>query len=44
MLNFKHFGEYSEEALAVTAPTGISALNVGGQTLHSFAGTFAVSL
>ncbi len=23
---------------AVTAPTGISAINVGGQTIHSFAG------
>jgi ATP-dependent DNA helicase PIF1 len=25
-------------AVAVVAPTGISAINVGGQTIHSFAG------
>jgi len=30
--------EYGEEAVAVTAPTGIAAINIGGQTIHSFAG------
>ncbi len=30
--------EYGEDAVAVTAPTGISAINIGGQTIHSFAG------
>ena len=28
----------SDEAVVVTAPTGVAAINVGGQTLHSFAG------
>lgn len=27
-----------EDAVAVTAPTGIAAVNIGGQTIHSFAG------
>lgn len=30
--------KYGEEAVAVTAPTGISALNIGGKTIHGFAG------
>eukprot|EP00981_Chlorochromonas_danica_P000606 scaffold139_cov260-Ochromonas_danica.AAC.3 len=29
---------HGEDAVAVTAPTGIAAVNVGGQTVHSFAG------
>ena len=29
---------HGEEAVAVTAPTGVSAINVGGQTIHSFSG------
>lgn len=29
---------HGEEAVAVTAPTGISAVNINGQTIHSFAG------
>lgn len=28
----------NEEAVAVTAPTGIAALNISGKTIHSFAG------
>lgn len=32
----QYFRQKSEKRLAVTAPTGIAALNVGGQTLHSF--------
>mmetsp|Transcript_16852 Transcript_16852/g.37415 ORF Transcript_16852/g.37415 Transcript_16852/m.37415 type:complete len:625 (+) Transcript_16852:202-2076(+) len=30
--------KHGEEAVAVTAPTGIAAINIGGQTLHRFAG------
>jgi ATP-dependent DNA helicase PIF1 len=30
--------EYSDKEVAVTASTGIAALNIGGQTIHSFAG------
>lgn len=30
--------EGSVGAVAVTAPTGIAAINIGGQTIHSFAG------
>ena len=30
--------KYGGEGVAVTAPTGVAAINVGGQTLHSFAG------
>lgn len=29
---------HGEEGVAVTAPTGIAALNLNGQTIHSFAG------
>jgi len=29
---------YGEDAIAVTAPTGVAAVNIGGQTIHSFAG------
>jgi hypothetical protein len=29
---------YGEDAVAVTAPTGIAAVNLNGQTIHSFAG------
>jgi ATP-dependent DNA helicase PIF1 len=34
----KKFKQYGERALAVTAPTGIAAINVNGQTIHSWAG------
>lgn len=30
--------KYGDESIAVTGPTGISAVNIGGQTVHSFAG------
>ncbi len=30
--------KHGESAVAVTAPTGIAAIAVGGQTIHSFAG------
>lgn len=30
--------KHGEESVAVTGPTGISAVNIGGQTVHSFAG------
>ena len=30
--------KHGAEAVATTAPTGVAAINVGGQTLHSFAG------
>lgn len=33
----EHFKSIDKK-IAVTAPTGTAALNVGGQTLHSFAG------
>lgn len=29
---------YGDSCVAVTAPTGIAAINIGGQTIHSFAG------
>jgi len=29
---------HGEASVAVTAPTGIAAINIGGQTIHSFAG------
>ena len=31
-----YFRENSEKKMAVVAPTGVAALNVGGQTIHSF--------
>jgi ATP-dependent DNA helicase PIF1 len=30
--------KFSPEAVAITAPTGIAGINIGGCTLHSFAG------
>lgn len=30
--------KYGEEGVAVTAPTGIAAININGMTVHSFAG------
>jgi hypothetical protein len=30
--------KHGEDAVAITAPTGIAAINIGGQTIHSFAG------
>ena len=35
MMRFKYTDQSG--ALAVTASTGIAALNIGGQTLHGFA-------
>jgi ATP-dependent DNA helicase PIF1 len=32
----KLFREHSTKKIAVVAPTGVAALNVGGQTIHSF--------
>lgn len=29
---------HGDEAIAITAPTGIAAISIGGQTVHSFAG------
>ena len=36
----KHEGDLSQGLgeVVVTAPTGVAAINVGGQTIHSFAG------
>ena len=31
----RHFREYTRKRVVITAPTGIAALNVQGQTLHS---------
>ncbi len=30
--------KYGDEGVAVTAPTGIAAININGMTVHSFAG------
>ena len=32
----QHFRKHSKKSLAVLAPTGVAALNVQGQTIHSF--------
>ena len=32
----KYFRQTTEKSLVVLAPTGVAALNVGGQTIHSF--------
>jgi ATP-dependent DNA helicase PIF1 len=32
----QHFRYYTKKNLVVLAPTGVAALNVGGQTIHSF--------
>ena len=32
----RYFVEHTAKTVAVTAPTGLAAVNVGGQTLHSF--------
>ena len=34
----EHLKKKVEKQLAVVAPTGVAALNVGGQTIHSFFG------
>jgi hypothetical protein len=34
----KHFREKTKKNVVVLAPTGVAALNVGGQTIHSFFG------
>ncbi len=33
-----HFKKYTSKRVAILAPTGVAALNVGGQTIHSFFG------
>lgn len=33
-----HLNQLNPEGFAVTATTGIAALNIGGRTIHSFAG------
>jgi ATP-dependent DNA helicase PIF1 len=35
-LLLKYFYEHSKQRIIILAPTGIAALNVGGQTIHSF--------
>jgi ATP-dependent DNA helicase PIF1 len=30
--------EFLKKEIAITAPTGIAAVNVGGTTIHSFSG------
>ncbi|MCF7815879.1 MAG: AAA family ATPase [Candidatus Pacebacteria bacterium] len=32
----QYFTEHTQKSVAVVAPTGVAALNVGGQTIHSF--------
>ena len=32
----EHFKKTTKKSIAVLAPTGVAALNVGGQTIHSF--------
>ena len=32
----QYFREHTKKKIAVVAPTGVAALNVGGQTIHSF--------
>src|SRR3989338_5646266 len=32
----KYFVDHTKKNVVVVAPTGIAALNVGGQTIHSF--------
>src|SRR3982751_5593425 len=32
----EYFAEHSSKNVAVVAPTGVAALNVNGQTIHSF--------
>ena len=39
----RYFRLHTEKQVAVVAPTGVAALNVGGQTIHSFFG-FAPSV
>lgn len=34
----KYFREYTQKKIAVIAPTGVAAVNIGGQTIHSFFG------
>jgi ATP-dependent DNA helicase PIF1 len=34
----QHFGGSSSSRLAITASTGIAAVNIGGQTIHSWSG------
>lgn len=32
----RYFSQHTSKEIAILAPTGVSAINVGGQTLHSF--------
>ena len=34
----QHFRQHTQKKLAVLAPTGVAAVNIGGQTIHSFFG------
>lgn len=34
----RYFRETTRKSVVVLAPTGVAALNVGGQTIHSFSG------
>lgn len=40
----KHFRENTQKKIAVLAPTGTAALNVKGQTIHSFIHFLGLSL